>query len=289
MEEQNMSTDEQGALAAVHYAGIQKKLNEESWNDRAEDMMKAWGEKAAGLRWMHQKQGGIWKKFADKLTLWGIGITTFVSSASLVTAGIENAEYIMYGIGGIGMIASLIQALKKFYNAEDKVAEHSAIAKRFGSFYRAMTLELGMSRADRRPSNIVFEWASKEYDQLQNDAPSLGGGVVEEYKTLFGRQEHLPDIAEDVFIIEVFGRPETSEKHFFDSLDQKDVKIDDNLDKLNKLNNRNVEVNTTFNLEKPTNVPNAETTNKLLEKKLETVLESPKEVELTKSEGDNQV
>ena len=35
MEEQNMTTDEQGALAAVHYAGIQKKLNEESWNDRA--------------------------------------------------------------------------------------------------------------------------------------------------------------------------------------------------------------------------------------------------------------
>ena len=62
---------------------------------------------------MHQKQGGIWKKFADKLTLWGIGITTFVSSASLITAGIENAEYLMYGIGGIGMIASLIQGFKK--------------------------------------------------------------------------------------------------------------------------------------------------------------------------------
>ena len=248
MADTNMTTDEQSALAAVHAASLQKKQNEDSWNDRAEDMMKAWGEKAAGLRWMHQKQGGIWKKFADKLTLWGIGITTFVSSASLVTAGIENAEYIMYGIGGIGMIASLIQALKKFYNAEDKVAEHSAIAKRFGSFYRAMTLELGMSRADRRPSNIVFEWASKEYDQLQNDAPSLGGGVVEEYKTLFGKQEHLPDIAEDVFIIEVHGRPETSEKHFFDSLDQKDVKIDDNLDRLPA---NNVPVKTTFKLEKP--------------------------------------
>ena len=195
------------------------------------------------------KQGGIWKKFADKLTLWGIGITTFVSSASLITAGIENAEFLMYAIGGIGMIASLIQALKKFYNAEDKVAEHTAIAKRFGSFYRAMTLELGMSRSDRRPSNVVFEWASKEYDQLQSDAPSLGGGVVEEYKRLFGRQEHLPDIAEDVFIIEVHGRPETSEKHFFDTLEAKDVKIDDNLDKLNELNGKNVEPKTKFNLE----------------------------------------
>lgn len=247
MEHTNMSTDEQSALAAVHAASLQKKQNEESWNNRAEDMMKAWGEKAAGLRWMHQKQCGIWKKFADSLTLWAIGITTFVSSASLVTAGIEDAEYIMYGIGGIGMIASLIQALKKFYNAEDKVAEHSAIAKRFGSFYRAMTLELGMSRSDRRPSNIVFDWASKEYDQLQNDAPSLGGGVVEEYKSLFGNQDHLPDIAEDVFIIEVFGRPETSEKHFFDSLDQKDVKIDENLDIFHA---KNVEVKTKINLKK---------------------------------------
>lgn len=226
-----LSTDEKSALAAVQSAGLQKKLNEESWNDRAEDMMKAWGEKAAGLRWMHQKQGGIWKKFADRLTLWGIGITTFVSSASLITAGIEGAEPVMYAIGGVGMIASLIQALKKFYNAEDKVAEHAAIAKRFGSFYRAMTLELGMSRGDRRPSNVVFDWASKEYDQLQNDAPSLGGGVVDAYKKLFGRQTHLPDIAEDVFIIEVYNRPETSEKHFFDSLEKnKDLVVDPSLD-----------------------------------------------------------
>ena len=229
MSKQELSTDEKGALAAVQLAGIQKELNAESWNDRAEDMMKAWGEKAAGLRWMHQKQAGVWKSFADKLTLWGIGITTFVSSASLITAGIEDAEYIMYGIGGIGMIASLIQALKKFYNAEDKVADHNAIAKRFGSFYRAMTLELGMSRADRRPSNIVFEWASKEYDQLQNDAPSIGGNIVEAYKELFGKQENLPDIAEDVFIIEVHNRPETSEKHFFNSLKESELNIDSNL------------------------------------------------------------
>ena len=37
-------------------------------------------------------------------------------------------------------------------------------------------------------------------------------------------------------------------KHFFDSLDQKDVKIDDNLDRLPA---NNVEVKTTFKLEKP--------------------------------------
>jgi len=226
---EGFSTDEQGALAAVKLAGIQKQLNAESWGDHAEDMMKSWGEKAAGLRWMHQKQAGVWKAFADKLTLWGIGITTFVSSASLITAGIEDAEYVMYGIGGVGMIASLIQAIKKFYNAEDKVAEHTAIAKRFGSFYRAMTLELGTSRADRRSSDIVFEWASKEYDQLQKDAPSIGGDTIKAYKEIFGRQKNLPDIAEDVFIIEVHDRPETSEEHFFNSLKEQDLTIDDNL------------------------------------------------------------
>ena len=64
---------------------------------------------------------------------------------------------------------------------------------------------------------------------------------------MFGRQEHLPDIAEDVFIIEVHGRPETSEKHFFASLDKKDVNIDENLD---RLPNQNVPVKSQFKLEK---------------------------------------
>ena len=40
---------------------------------------------------------------------------------------------------------------------------HSSVAKQFGSFYRYMTLQLGMSREDRDPADVLTTWALKEY------------------------------------------------------------------------------------------------------------------------------
>ncbi len=112
----------------------------------------------------------------------------------------------MYVLGGMGLAASLVQSLKKFYQADEKAAEHGAIAKQFGSFYRAMTLELGMGREDRRPADEVAGWASKEYDRMQQDAPALGGGVVKGFRESFKDSKNIPDVAETHFDIKIHGR-----------------------------------------------------------------------------------
>lgn len=196
-------SESEAASKQAELTELRKKLNAASWSPELEELMKSWGEKAAGLRWMHQSAAGTWKGMADRLSLWGIGVTSLASTASLVTAGIDGGEYLMYGVGALGGIAAMIQTLKKFYNAEEKSADHAIIAKKFGSFYRAMTIELGMSPVDRRPSDVVLDWAAKEYDQLQLDAPPLSGKVVKDYKNTFTTMENLPDIAEDDFIIKV--------------------------------------------------------------------------------------
>ena len=61
-EKQQMSTEAQEALANTRLAGLRKKLNADSWNDNMESLMKMWGEKAAGLRFMHNASAGSWKK-----------------------------------------------------------------------------------------------------------------------------------------------------------------------------------------------------------------------------------
>ena len=96
------------------------------------------------------------------------------------------------------------QSLKKFYNSEEKTAEHASIAKQFGSFYRNVTLQMGMSRFDRKPSGELSEWALAEYERMQQDAPNISGDVVAAYKKAFPNTENVPDIAEDEFIIQVF-------------------------------------------------------------------------------------
>lgn len=176
------------------------------WSDDIEDLMKSWGEKAAGLMWMHERAGGEWKSRSDRLSLLGIGITSVASTLSIVTAGLDDAEFLMYVVGGIGGISTLIQTLKKFYNADDRSAEHTTTSKKFGSFYRSVSVELGMPRDARRPVEVVTEWASKEFNQIQLEAPRIERSILSSFKRVFVGAHNVPDIVEDEFVISVHGR-----------------------------------------------------------------------------------
>jgi hypothetical protein len=228
-----LNTEAQQALTAAKLGGLKKKLNAESWNENMEDLMKMWGEKAAGLRFMHNHAAGSWKAFSNSLTLWSIGITTLASGASLVAASIDDDEAknaVLYVVGGIGIISSLIQSLKKFYNAEEKSADHAAIAKQFGSFYRYMTLQMTLTREDRLPSDQLSEYALKEYERLQQEAPPLGGAQVALYKNTFSKSSQAtPDVCEDEFLINVYRPPDVSI-----SVKEEDIEI---------LNNRSSSIN----------------------------------------------
>jgi hypothetical protein len=172
-----------------------------------EDLMKMWGEKAAGLRFMHSNASSYWTGLSNKLTVASIFITTLASTASLVSTSIaeEHKNTVLYAVGIIAVISSLMQSMKKFYNAEEKAAEHGAVAKQFGSFYRFMTLQLGMGRCDRIPADQLCDWALKEYERLQQDALPLGSDQIDLYKRKFSNSEQaVPDVCEDEFIINIY-------------------------------------------------------------------------------------
>ena len=164
---------------------------------------------------MHSNASASWKQFADKLSLAGIFVTGVASSVSLVATSVEDEDTkngILFGVGAVGLISTLLQSIKKFYNAEEKAADHGSIAKQFGSYYRNMILQLGMTREDRNPSDVLSEWALKEYERLQLEAPNLGGNVVSLFKSKFDpKLQSFPDIAEDSYVINVYRPQENKE------------------------------------------------------------------------------
>lgn len=198
------------ALAEVKMAGFKKKVNADSWNDDYENLLTSWGEKAAGLRFMHANSSGYWRSISNNLTLYSIVATTVASAASLVAGSIDSTEAkdaVLFTAGGIGLVTSFIQSLKKFYNADEKAAEHGAIAKQFGSYYRYITLQMGMSREDRRPSDELSEWALKEYERLQQEALPLRGADVQVYKKTFkGSNQAMPDNCRTDYSIKIYNR-----------------------------------------------------------------------------------
>ena len=208
MQDSNLNAGEKEALASAKLGDLRKQINADSWSDNIEILMKQWGEKAAGLRFMHSHSGSKWKSFSNKLAISGIVITGIASTLSLIATSIDDEEVkngMLYSVGGVGLISTLIQSFKKFYNAEEKAAEHSSVSKQFGTFYRYMTLQMGMSREDRDPADILSVWALKEYERLQQEAPSIGGDSIKLFKLKFDDpNQAIPDIAEDKFIIKVF-------------------------------------------------------------------------------------
>jgi len=215
MSAENLNSGEAEALATARLGDLRKKVNAESWSDNMENLMKQWGEKAAGLRFMHAHSGGQWKAFANKLAITGIVVTGVASTLSLVATSVDDPNVkdgILFGVGGIGLVSTLVQSFKKFYNAEEKAADHGSVSKQFGSFYRYMTLQLGMSREDRDPSDVLTTWALKEYERLQQEAPNLGGTSVALFKKTFTNENQaIPDIAEDEFVIKVYKPMDTEE------------------------------------------------------------------------------
>jgi hypothetical protein len=203
----NLGAGEQEALVSARLGDIRKKVNAESWSPNMEKLIADWGEKAAGLRFMHSHSGGSWKKFGNNLASTGILVTSIASSISLVATSIDDPEIkngILFGVGGVGMVSALIQSFKKFYNAEEKAADHASVSKQFGSFYRYITLQMNMSREDRDPSDVLTAYALKEYERLQQEAPSLSGASIKAFKSKFSNGEQaIPDIAEDKFVIHV--------------------------------------------------------------------------------------
>ena len=177
----NLGAGEQEALVSARLGDIRKRVNAESWSNNMEQLISDWGEKAAGLRFMHGHSGGAWKKFSNNLAIGSIIVTSLASTVSLIATSVEDPETkngILFGVGGIGLISALLQSFKKFYNAEEKAADHGSVSKQFGSFYRYITLQMNMSREDRDPSDVLCAYALKEYERLQQEEIKL---VVEGY------------------------------------------------------------------------------------------------------------
>jgi hypothetical protein len=200
------------ALAEVQRAGLKKKINAGSWNDEYENIITEWGEKASGLRYMHNNSAGYWRSISNNLTLYSIIATSVASAASLVAGSVDDTsakDAVLFAAGGIGLITSFIQSLKKFYNCDEKAAEHGSIAKQFGTYYRYVTLQMGMSREDRRPSDELFEWSLKEYERLQQEALPLRGADISAYKKAFkGSKQAMPDNCRSDYTIKIYNRKE---------------------------------------------------------------------------------
>lgn len=197
------ATDVEAAISQVKFSGLQKQLNKEAWNSHVEDLLRSWGEKAAGLRWMHLQEAVNNKSLSKKLSIPIVAITTLSGMGSFGGGSSGGSSYLLYSIGVLNVIAALIASMQRLYNPDEKQACHTDNAKQFGAFYREILLELSQPRADRTNPEQLSKWAKKEYDRLMSESLAISQATIVKYNKAFPQQRNKPDIACDVLEIEI--------------------------------------------------------------------------------------
>jgi hypothetical protein len=204
--EEDKNLDERMALEAARLRMLKKKVNADSWTNELEDLMKAWGEKAAGYRELHRKAGQLWSSRSNRMYIPLMMFTTLGGVTTFSSLGGDTNIYMMAVLGALNVSSALLASVTKFYKPDEKAMNHRQVARAFGSFYRKVMLQLSMSREERQPADILTDWASTEYDRLQKEAPSLPGVIVDDYKIMHKDVVNKPDVVTEEFVIAIYPR-----------------------------------------------------------------------------------
>ena len=198
------------ALENVKLAKLQKKINAENWTPEIENLLKSWGEKAAGNRELHMTAAHELNSLSMRLYLPNILFSTVSGMLSFGSANTAEAIGVMYTICALNISSALLTSIIKLFNPDQRKEAHINSAKRFGSFYRHISLQLSLSREDRTSTEILSEWATTEFDRIQTDAPDIPTHIIDKYKVMHANDVNKPDVAMDSFDILVH-KPDTAE------------------------------------------------------------------------------
>ena len=188
---------------------MKKKLNAEAWSNEIEDVMQAWGEKAAGHKELHLNAASHWKSFGDKFYIPVILLTTLGGVSNFGAANVDTPFIWMYAIGSINMFAAALASLVQYYKPEEKTQAHTATAKNYGTFYRTVQVELSLSREDRMNYEDMIKYAKNEYDRIQIEAPNIPDIIIENFRRSHARdviKMNLPEIVNNQYNIKISGR-----------------------------------------------------------------------------------
>lgn len=211
------STSTSSADEDDSYTDEQKLIHLRTWEcSSLEPLLRMWGEKAGGLRWMHLHSSKWWREKDQRLNTVGILLSSVVSASSLVGA-FENyidQAYIMTFVGFVGMLNILNQSLIRFYNCSEKASLHEQAGRQFGNFQRYVTTKLSLSRLERGPPKRILDFALRENDRLYKENIEPTAHSIHAFTTHFASKIRadefsIPDYVSDTLKITIFNQDDT--------------------------------------------------------------------------------
>ena len=166
------------------------------WHHQQMVILKEWGEKAAGYRWMHERAAARYKKMHMNFSLPVIILSTLAGTANFAQSSFTGvlATWGPQIIGGVNLIAGMITTIAQFLKIGELMEGHRVASVGFGKFSRAIAVELALPSTDRSMDGDEFlDKMRMEFDALLEASPSIPVDLGQLYlKTIRGIESANP-------------------------------------------------------------------------------------------------
>lgn len=152
----------------------EKNLHKRIWEtSNTEQLIKSWGEKAGGLRWMHIKSAEMWRLKDERFNLANVLLSCMTAATSFLGSSQKTSvvpgEYLMIFVGFAGLVNIITLSMSQYYGASQKATLHETASKQYGNFNRFVATKLSLSRKERGDPREVMRYALKENERLHNE------------------------------------------------------------------------------------------------------------------------
>lgn len=184
--------------------------DEHGWDEKNENLLRKWGEKAAGYRWLHNHARLMFKRQNDWLSyptiimssITGVGGFAVLNPSADATPETKNRIMLLqYFFAFMNVTSGIINSISKFNNCGKLMESHSSMCVQYSKFYRNIDMELSIDPKDR-PQAVEFVTKCRmEYDRLLSEAPDIPAASIKAFNKNFPNRCEKPDVCNGLSVI----------------------------------------------------------------------------------------
>lgn len=200
---EDMKEEDENDISTDLNSLVENSHNIVDWSDEIENVLKIFGERAAGYRELCNNNATYWKSISNKLSVPIIFLTAISSITTFNAVNYDDYQYWMYAAGSVNFIAAFLTSLNKYMKPEEKAQQNIMSSKAFGSYYRKILFELSLCRHERETPNTFIKWSKEEYDKLMFNIPTIQQKIIKNFKQNHPFDINIPDIVSDNYKITI--------------------------------------------------------------------------------------
>lgn len=179
-----------------------------SWNSSHEKLLASIGDRANGMRWMHNQSHIYYEKLNFWLTIPNVAVTALAGSASIGITTLfsgSNQTIVSLIIGLMTLSSGVLTTINQYMKTSQLAEAHRVACIAYAKLYRIISGELALRRDQRINAQSFLEVIREEQNRLEEASPNIQDQIIYQFNKKIKDKPELerPEISGDLDHISV--------------------------------------------------------------------------------------